>query len=151
DQGRCARQSPSVHRISPLILAPSEAAHSPAAFGQPAIPIRLSRILGSARQNKIDDMRVLPRARPLRHSPPPEAPMSPIPTLAGLAAAAYARAGAAVFAGDLRAATGSSEPDRNSHGPDIPWLAAALGALPQDELADPVRHCAGRFPWIIGG
>lgn len=72
--------------------------------------------------------------------------------LAAIAAEAYAKAGAGAFTHDLRAVTGVFRPRVEAPpGPSIAWLATALDAMPAGELADLVRDCTGRVPWIIGG
>lgn len=74
-----------------------------------------------------------------------------LPTLAAVAAQAYAQAGADVFIHDLRNVAADCHSQMEAPGPAVAWLASALDAMPPDELSDLVRNCASRVPWIIGG
>ena len=70
------------------------------------------------------------------------------------AADAYAATGddgAIAFADALRATRGPFRLPAGEPPPTPAWLAAALDALPPDELAPALRASAPEIPWIIGG
>jgi hypothetical protein len=77
-----------------------------------------------------------------------------LPKLVLVAADAYAATGddgAIAFADALRATRGPFRLPSGEDQPEPAWLAAALDALPPDELAPPLRASAPEIPWIIGG